>query len=343
MLEISFYIAAFLLAFTGVEVFRRWSIRKNIYDIPNERSSHAVPTPRGGGLVVVSVCLLFYLLLPIFFEFQISMFYVLGAVIVAVISWLDDLFTISAFWRFLAHTAVAFIAIWGIGFPQQIFIPLVGAIDFGYLGFVLWFLWIVWLINAYNFMDGIDGIAGTQALTAGIGWLFLLKIFGVSGLDAFAGVIAAAGFGFLIHNWHPAKIFMGDVGSAFLGYTFAVLPLLTAKQNPEVSEFVFLIGVLLLWFFVFDSVITFLRRLLKGEKVWQAHREHLYQRLIKSNLSHSFVTALYGVLSAIIVATMLGAIYMENSQMLVSFAICCLFSILLFIYVTFVEKKSDLE
>lgn len=300
-----------------------------------------MPTPRGGGLVIVLVCLSFYLLVSIFLDTQVSLYYLTGAAIVAGISWLDDLFTISAFWRFLAHSGAAFIAVWGIGFPESFYLPLLGTIDFGYFSAVLWFLWIVWLLNAYNFMDGIDGIAGTQALTAGLGWMFVLMFFGASGVSVFAGVIAAASLGFLIHNWHPAKIFMGDVGSAFLGFTFAVLPLLAATESSTVSEFVFLIGILLLWFFVFDSIVTFLRRLLRGEKVWQAHREHLYQRLVKSGLSHKFVTTLYGILSLIILVTLCGAIYFENSQMLLSFAICCLLSILLFVYVSFVEKKTQ--
>ena len=342
MLETLIYISAFLLSLAGVELFRRWSIRKNIFDIPNERSSHAVPTPRGGGLVIVVICLLFYLLIALVFQIKFSAFYVTGALIVAGISWLDDLFSMPAVVRFLAHAAAAGIAVWENGFPQQIYLPILGTIDFGIFGAILWFFWIVWLINAYNFMDGIDGIAGMQALTAGVGWVFLLKLFGAPDLSVFAGVTAAASFGFLIHNWHPAKIFMGDVGSAFLGYTFAVLPLLAAGEVPLISEFIFLIAVLLLWFFVFDSVVTFLRRLFRREKVWQAHREHLYQRLVRNKLSHSVVTMIYGLLSGVIVVSMICAVYLKNSQMLVTFAICCLFSTLLFVFVSLLEKRINI-
>ncbi|MCA1626064.1 MAG: glycosyl transferase, partial [Acidobacteria bacterium] len=110
-------------------------------------------------------------------------------------------------------------------------------------------------------------------------------------------IIAFSSLGFLIHNWHPAKIFMGDVGSAFLGYTFAVIPLFASKENSVYATQLPIISVLLVWFFIFDTILTFVRRFINQERVWQAHRSHIYQRLVITGYSHIKITILYGILS----------------------------------------------
>jgi UDP-N-acetylmuramyl pentapeptide phosphotransferase/UDP-N-acetylglucosamine-1-phosphate transferase len=179
-------------------------------------------------------------------------------------------------------------------------ITMLGQIKLGNWGYVLTFIWIVWMVNSYNFMDGIDGLAGLQAVIAGLGWLVLGYILQMPAIFLFSGVIASASLGFLMHNWSPARIFMGDVGSAFLGFTFASLPLIArtiASKNPDLLP---IAAVLFVWFFLFDSVVTLLRRAIRGEKVWQAHREHLFQRLVVSGLSHRRVTVFYGVLALIL-------------------------------------------
>jgi UDP-N-acetylmuramyl pentapeptide phosphotransferase/UDP-N-acetylglucosamine-1-phosphate transferase len=163
----------------------------------------------------------------------------------------------------------------------------------GWLGLILIFFWIVGLTNSYNFMDGIDGIAGGQAVVAGLGW----AIFGWLGNDplvcALGMLMAACSLGFLGHNWPPARIFMGDVASGFLGLTFAVLPILAALRDARFL----LVGVLLVWPFLFDTIFTFLRRLSRGENVFAAHRSHLYQRLVIADRSHLFATSLYCMLA----------------------------------------------
>lgn len=302
MKELLGYGAAFLATLAGVEIFRRWSLRKEFLDVPNERSSHTVPTPRGGGLIVVIVCLTGYVIATLFLTGGFRWSYLVGAAAVALISWIDDLYTVSSVWRFAVHTFAAFAAILTLGCFRQISLPALGVFDLGILGGVLTFFWIVWLTNAYNFMDGIDGIAGLQAVTAGIGWYLCGNLLGAPAAGFYGGVIAAAGLGFLLLNWQPAKIFMGDVGSAFLGYSFAVLPLL-AKSDPNLNaeneKKLLPAAVILVWLFVFDTLWTFGRRVLNGEKVWQAHRSHLYQRLVISGFSHSAVSGLYGAISAL--------------------------------------------
>ncbi len=299
MTEFLGYFSVFLATLAGVEFFRRWSLRKKLFDVPNERSSHTVPTPRGGGLVVVIVCLTAYVVSTVFLTGEFRWSYLLGAFAVALISWIDDLYTISSVWRFAVHIGSALLIIFTLGYFEEISFPLSGSFNFGVVGAVLTFFWIVWLTNAYNFMDGIDGIAGLQTLTAGIGWYFCGVLQGAPAAGFYGGILAAAGLGFLFLNWQPAKIFMGDVGSAFLGYSFAVLPLLAKNEKTvgEKGDFLLPAAIVLVWLFVFDTLWTFGRRVLKGEKVWQAHRGHIYQRLVINGFSHAAVSLLYGIFS----------------------------------------------
>ena len=305
MTRIVFIFSAFILTYAGVEIFRRWTLRRKILDVPNERSSHTVPTPRGGGLVIVLVCLLFYAVYGVFIARNFSYGYFAGAGLIAVISWFDDLKSVSSALRFLIHSIGAALAIFSLGYWQKIYLPFNGEIEAGLIGLVITFFWIIWLTNAYNFMDGIDGIAATQALTAGIGWLLVGLFFNLEMTGVLGGVLAFSSLGFLLHNWQPAKIFMGDVGSAFLGYTFAVMPLMASHEIRKNQSLLAIIAVCLVWLFVFDTLYTFFRRLLRGEKFWLAHRSHLYQRLIIAGYSHRSVTILYGILSSIILSTVL--------------------------------------
>lgn len=297
------FLAVFCFTFAGVELFRRWSLKRDLLDIPNERSSHTNPTPRGGGLIICTVSLSAFLIYELRTANEFRTAYFAGALIIALISLIDDVRSVSPFWRILCHSLAALLAVKLIGGFENLWIPFYGTAQIGHWGDVLAFFWIVWLINAYNFMDGIDGIAATQAVTAGVGWSLLGIILGIDHAFYYGGVLAASAMGFLMLNWQPAKIFMGDVGSAFLGYTFAVLPILVSKEskNGEINLFLPWIGVLFVWFFVFDSIFTFFRRLLRGEKVWQPHRRHIYQNLVIDGLSHAKVTLLYGTISVILV------------------------------------------
>lgn len=288
--------AAFFLAFAGVSAFRKWSLKTGLLDSPNERSSHSIPTPRGGGVIIVVLCLTTYLSVSYLYADTFSWGYLVGALLVAVVSWLDDVYSLWFLWRLTAHSAAAAVLIFSTGTET---------LGIGYS--IISFFWIVWMINAYNFMDGIDGIAGLQAVTAGVSWLALAGIFGMPAVYYVGGVIAASSLGFLIHNWQPAKIFMGDVGSAFLGFTFAAMPLLAAKQTPKSLHVFAFCGLVFLWFFVFDSIVTFIYRLALGRNIFKAHREHIYQRLVQSGMSHGKVAAIYGILTFIVcISTILG-------------------------------------
>jgi Fuc2NAc and GlcNAc transferase len=329
----AFNLIVFVLTYFGVWIFRRWSSRREIFDIPNERSSHTEPTLRGGGVIIVIICLFAFLILSIFSGQQIIWSYLIGALIVSIVSLFDDVKTISPFWRFLCHSLAAGMVIWQVQGFDKLLIPFYGIVQTGFLGNIIAFLWIVWLINAYNFMDGIDGIAASQAVTAGIGWLLIGVLYNFDQIGLYGGVVAFSALGFLIHNWQPAKIFMGDVGSAFLGFTFAVFPLLNREriENPVLDGYLPWIAGFLVWFFVFDAVLTLIKRMLRGEKIWQAHREHIYQRLVIAGISHSTVTAIYTVCSGIITAGLIFALKNIKYFELIVFTIVIFESIILLI------------
>jgi UDP-N-acetylmuramyl pentapeptide phosphotransferase/UDP-N-acetylglucosamine-1-phosphate transferase len=311
MLEVvGFGLAAVVLSYLGVVVLIRWAERRQILDIPNERSSHTRPTPRGGGLAIVLVVLVGWLVaLSLSRDSWEStdLIYVIGAAFIAVVSWLDDLRSLSNRVRFGTHMLAALLVIGAFGYWTNMTVPIVGSLRLGLLGLPITFLWIVGLTNAYNFMDGIDGIAGGQAVVAGLGWAILGWLTAQPLVGVLGVLLAAASLGFLGHNWPPARIFMGDVGSAFLGYSFAVLAVIASKSDTRLA----VAGFLLVWPFVFDTTFTLLRRLRMKENIFAAHRSHLYQRLVILGYSHGRVTLLYAGLAALggvlAVAWVLGA------------------------------------
>lgn len=303
MTRIAIFLVVFALSYLGVGIFRRWSSNKGLFDIPNERSSHREPVPRGGGVVIVGLCLSLYILIAFFYRDALSWGYLAAAVLIAVISWLDDLYSVPIVWRLLVHCLAATLLIWDVGYWREVYLPVAAVtVTVGVLGAAITGIWLVWIINAYNFMDGIDGLAATQAITAGLGWMAIGHFLGLSGIYLFCGVIAAASAGFLVHNWNPARIFMGDVGSAFLGFTFAAMPLIVGRSSDQFSPYLAFAGVLILWPFVFDTLLTLIIRLARGERVWKAHREHLYQRLVIKGSRHSVVTLVYGIGALLITA-----------------------------------------
>jgi UDP-N-acetylmuramyl pentapeptide phosphotransferase/UDP-N-acetylglucosamine-1-phosphate transferase len=293
-------VTAVVMTYIGVGRFRRWAERRQLLDLPNERSSHTRPTPRGGGVIIVAVTLICGAMLPAIYGrpslWPAYVSYAAGALLVAAVSWLDDLRSLPSSARFAAHLAGAAAAIAGLGYWHVVKLPVVGELNWGGWGAAVTVVWIVGLTNAFNFMDGTDGIAGAQALVAGIGWALLGWQSGYILVAGIGLLIAGSSFGFLVHNWPPARIFMGDVGSAFLGYTLAVLPVMYSffsggKAGSPV------VGLLFVWPFVFDTSFTFMRRLFRHEKVFAAHRSHLYQRMTSAFHGHAKVALLYSGLA----------------------------------------------
>src|ERR1035437_8364746 len=280
-------IVAFLASAQITALVRRYLLRRRILDVPNGRSSHAVPTPRGGGVSIVLVFLFTVLWFVQRGVIPNSLGWALigGGLAVAVAGFLDDYLWVSVRLRLLIHFAAAGWALWwldGIG-PLHL-----GWIswDWGWVGQLLALVGLVWMINLYNFMDGIDGIAGVEAVCAsGLGGL-VLAWSGLAGLAEAALVLAGASAGFLVWNWPPAKIFMGDVGSGFLGFAFGVLAISSAKERP----WLLCPWLILLAVFIVDSILTLVRRLITGERWYEAHCSHAYQHAARRYGSHSKVT-----------------------------------------------------
>jgi Fuc2NAc and GlcNAc transferase len=293
-------VIAFATSLVGVGLFRRYAQARGRLDIPNSRSSHTVPTPRGGGLVIAVVVLAGYLISALYAGYSISTGYIAGAAVIVIISWLDDIYSIAFHWRLIVHVIAGLLLIADVGYFDTVFVPAIGNVYLGRLGLFLTVLAVVWTVNAYNFMDGIDGIAAGQSISASIGWLLLAVHFRSADLVLLSALVGSASVGFLVHNWPPAKIFMGDAGSAFLGFTFAGLPLLARERGFPDPEHLPWIGTLFLWLFIFDSVTTIIRRLLRGDRIWEAHRSHLYQRMVINGYSHRRVTSLYFALSILL-------------------------------------------
>jgi UDP-N-acetylmuramyl pentapeptide phosphotransferase/UDP-N-acetylglucosamine-1-phosphate transferase len=283
------FILLTILSALGVWIIRQYAERRHIIDHPNERSSHSAPTPRGGGLAIVIVVLAAGCVAAINSNLTQSLIYLICGAVIAYLGWRDDLHSLSPRVRFAVQGLVTLASVLGMGYFKSVTIPLFGQLQLGVIGFIITILWIVGLTNAYNFMDGIDGIAGGVALSAALGWMFLATRTDNHFVYWVALAVGAGSLGFLFHNWSPAKIFMGDAGSTFLGYTFAVLPLLSASEGGDAL----MLGTLLMWTFIMDAGVTFIRRALKRENVFAAHRLHLYQRLIIGGYKHATVTLLY--------------------------------------------------
>ena len=270
---------------TGVA--REYALRRALLDIPNERSSHQVPTPRGGGIAIASVMAAGIAVLGFggVLDGDIAWALLGGGAMVAGIGWLDDHRHVAPPWRALVHLLAAVWALYWLGdftaLPR-------GETSGGWasLHVALAALAIVWLINLYNFMDGIDGLAGIEAATAGVGGAVLLSLGGAPGLAMVTLLMAASCAGFLWWNWPPAKIFMGDIGSGLLGYCFAVVAL--AGEGAGVMPAA--VWLLLLAVFVLDASFTLVRRVLAGERWYTAHRSHAYQRLVQLGHSHRRVS-----------------------------------------------------
>ena len=268
-----------------------------------------MPTPRGGGLAIVVLVTGAGLWSASDAGFSHALIYIVCGIIIAYLGWRDDVSSLSTRVRFAVQGLVAAVSIYGLGYFKTVTIPLFGELHLGIVGIIITFLWIIGLTNAYNFMDGIDGIAGGVALAGGLGWMMLASNMRNAFVFWIALAIAASSLGFLAHNWSPAKIFMGDVASTFLGYTFAVLPLLSADQGGDAL----MLGTLLMWTFIMDAGVTFIRRALKRENVFSAHRTHLYQRLVIGGYPHHMISTLYLMLT--LLAGVLSFEWSRGSQL----------------------------
>ena len=275
MIYIILLITSFLLTY----FIKNYMIKKSLVATINERSSHTVPTPHGGGIALAITWFIGLMYLYFIGEISSNLFYALlfGAVI-SIVSFFDDIYELSPKIRLITQ---AIVAIGGLYFLGGLETFTFGIFDIQNPIFtnIFAFFMIIWFINLYNFLDGINGYAGSEAI-------FLA----LAGFILFSGnhflVLAVAVLGFLYWNWNKAKIFMGDVGSTLLGYNIAIFTIYYA--NEQASNF--WIWIILFGIYWFDATLTLIRRKLNKEKLSQAHKKHGYQRLTQAGWSHYKVT-----------------------------------------------------
>lgn len=285
-----FFFFCFIFFFSWILTWgtRIISLRHRLLDIPNERSSHSQPTPRGGGIAILLACYSGGAFLVFFDRITIPHIFALSscALAIAIVGLLDDLFHLSPVTRIIVHSVSTLLALTFLPQSSEIFL----SAESGILSVVLWvllFVGVVWFVNLYNFMDGIDGLAGVEAVSVALGAGFLLFYSGETGSYFFLLLLlAVAVMGFLMLNWPPARIFMGDACSGFLGFFFSIIALLSA-QTTDLTLWTWLI---LLGVFVVDSLLTLFVRICHGQKFYEAHRSHGYQILARRLHSHEKVT-----------------------------------------------------
>jgi len=272
------YTLLFLLSFALTYFIKNHAIKNSLMAEVNERSSHTVPTPHGGGIAIAVTWFVGLTYLFVMKEINHSLYFALIAgVIISVVSYFDDLYELSAKIRLGAQSLVAIAGLYFIGGFEKIDLFFF-TIDNQLITNLFAFFMIVWFINLYNFLDGIDGYAGAEAIFLGISGFIIF------GGDHFLVLIISV-LGFLVWNWHKAKIFMGDVGSTLLGYNVAIFTLYYANLDAGNLW----IWVILFGLFWFDATLTLFRRYRNSEKLSQAHKKHTYQRLNQSGWAHDKV------------------------------------------------------
>lgn len=329
-----------LLSFIATGQYIRYAQANKIcMDYPNSRSSHSKPVVRGAGIIFVGFSIICWLLsAALSGSLQLGALS-LGAIPLAVISFWDDVRGVSIRVRLLVQIAVSALFLSTIPVPNFLEVYF-GAWSYGWYFCALFFM--VAVINLYNFMDGIDGLVSLQGVTVLAVWCAVS--FWRSGYTSeylVCGIAAASIFGFLIHNWKPATVFMGDVGSTFIGYTIGCM---TMVQAPGIlrSDNFFILLILTLPV-LFDATFTLLVRIIRGEAWYLPHKRHLFQRLITAGYSHATVSTVYGLMTAFL-GLLLLAIRFELATMPVLFASLLLSPfILLYTWVRYAEYAPDGE
>ena len=287
-------VAVVVFSFALTHVLRRYALHKSLLDIPNGRSSHTIPTPRGGGVAIVIsylAALVWMISAGLIGRDPFLAMFGAGASIAA-LGFLDDHGHIAARWRLLGHFfAAAWALFWMGGLPA---ISVFGmTLAPGLIVNVLAAFYLVWLLNLYNFMDGIDGIASVEAICVCVGAAIIYAMSGYATLVWLPVLLACAVAGFLFWNFPPAKIFMGDAGSGFLGIMLGCLSL----QGAWISSQFLWVWLILLGVFIVDATVTLIRRLVRGDKVYEAHRSHAYQFASRRFGKHLPVTSAVGVIN----------------------------------------------
>lgn len=278
------------VVWAGIGALRRWLLQNQILDVPNARSLHETPTPRGAGLVMLVGVAASWLFLLMRADAPVWDFAVLAAAVgVAALSWLDDRNHIPFHWRLLAHGIAAAIAVFSL--PPDVLV-FAGALPL-WLEHALMVIGLVWFMNLFNFMDGIDGMTGSLIATIAAGITLTTPIWQDWQL---AAVLVPVAIAFLIWNWQPAKIFMGDVGSVTFGFLIGWLLLRLAVSGNVVA------ALILPLYPAMDATVTLVRRIANREKIWEAHRGHFFQKIVRAGATHRRVMMKIILLQVVLIA-----------------------------------------
>jgi Fuc2NAc and GlcNAc transferase len=266
---------------------RAFLVSHGVMDLPNARSSHMVPVARGGGIgiVVVFLSAVVWLLLRQVIPAELAWALLGGGLAIAAVGLVDDRFKLAPWPRLVVHSLAAAWAVWSLD-PIHPFQLGDSSFFWGWMSRGVAFIGLIWFTNLFNFMDGIDGLAGMEAVCVSGFGAVLLFLNGLSNYARLSWMLAAASMGFLVWNWPPAKIFMGDVGSGFLGFTLGTLALFSSKAGQEL---IWPWLILLAAFFV-DATVTLFRRMFSRARWHEAHRSHAYQHAAQAIGSHAKVT-----------------------------------------------------
>lgn len=309
--SILFVLFVFLLSTFLTWLMKVYAVRKLIFDIPNERSSHTIPTPRGGGIAIVLTFIFSLLWLRLIDVIESSLVWTLvgGGIVIAILGYCDDVYSVKSRLRILIHFIVAMWSLYWLGGLTTLDLGTV-KIQLHGIGYLLTIIGFVWCINFYNFMDGIDGLASSEAIFVSLASGITLLFLGKSNLAMIMWLLFASVSGFVLWNWPPAKIFLGDVGSGFLGFVFAALGLYTINKGFLPLSF----WMILLAVFLLDATFTLLYRVYHKKAWYSAHREHAYQHLISYGATHRQITVSIILINFCILLPCAGAVFYWPQQ-----------------------------
>lgn len=296
-----------------VWIFRGYALKSGLLDTPNERSSHQVPTPRGGGIVFV---FLWFFILGAGFQyhwlsFRDLLIFLPGTLMVSLLGYWDDHRSLSAKKRFIIQILAAVICVYQMGDVSALHLFSKETFYLGSLGIGIAILGLVWSTNLFNFMDGLDGLAGTEALfVLGVGG-GLYASFGFTEVALLIWALTVTIAGFLVWNWPKARVFMGDAGSYCLGFLIALFAIV-GDIGCGIPIILWLILYAVFWF---DATVTLLRRFFRGDQIATAHRDHAYQRLHRAGFSHQQVLFCIIALNCLLVGIVAWVTYRPQLMM----------------------------
>jgi len=333
MTAISVFVITALVSWLAIRHLIGYLISKDIVDRPNDRTLHQGAVPRGGGLIIVVGLLSVLAWLAMTSNRQVLFGCLTGVILAwAALSWWDDKYDLSAGFRLLVQLSICIFTVAALGWVNRVY-----TLDLAWLGPILSVIGLLWMANLYNFMDGLDGLAASQTIVASISLAFWFFVYGDNQLALICVVVAASSYGFLLWNWSPAKIFMGDVGSISLGGFFGCVFIFgVTRYDISIISFFALFAV-----FISDATVTILMRCLRREKIWQAHRQHFYQRLANAGYPHSKIAL--GSLLLMVISSFFATLGVIERDM-IGFSLLAIVSILVAaaVLVIYLENRAHI-